>query len=274
MRPDAYRRFTESLRERLAADPRVLGLVALGSMAEQGTAPDAWSDHDFFVITRPGDQESFRSDLSWLPDADALAFHYGETAHGVKALYADGHLLEFAVFDPEEMRVARVNRYRVLLDRERIEERLAELAAESARGSGTARSADRYLLGQFLTALLVGVGRDARGERLAGQHLVRGAALPPLLALLAKHVRPGREAALDDLDSLRRFETAYPSLGAEIHRALEERPARTASLLLRLAERELEGRLFEGAGEAIAVVRRRVEYAGQRGIAEEPPPGS
>jgi len=41
MRPGDYRRFTDALRERAADNPRVLGLVALGSMAEQGTAPDA-----------------------------------------------------------------------------------------------------------------------------------------------------------------------------------------------------------------------------------------
>jgi hypothetical protein len=230
-------------------------------MAERGTIPDAWSDHDFFVIVTPGEQERFRRDLSWLPHPETIAFHYRETAHGVKALYADGHLLEFAVFDPEELRLARVNRYRVLLDRERIEERLAELAAESARGSAESRADDRFLVGQFLTALLVGVGRDARGERLAGQQLVRSAAIQHLLALLSKHVPAEHAAALDDLDPLRRFETAYPGLGTEIHHALEVPPARGALLLLRVAERELKAGLPEDAAGAIGIVRRRVESA-------------
>lgn len=267
MRPGDYRRFTETLRERVAGDPSVLGLVALGSMAEQGTAPDAWSDHDFFLIVRPGEQERFRRDLSWLPHAETVAFHYRETAHGIKALYADGHLLEFAVFDPEELGVARVNRYRVLLDRERIEERMAALAVESARGSAEARADDRYLVGQLLTALLVGVGRDARGERLAGQQLLRGAAVQHLLALLSKHAPAERAAALDDLDPLRRFETAYPRLGAEIHRALEAPPARGALLLLRVAEREMKAVLPEDAARAIEIVRRRIEGAREDALA-------
>ena len=50
--PDAYAAFTEALRARLEADPRVVGLVALGSMARRDYEPDRWSDHDFFVITR------------------------------------------------------------------------------------------------------------------------------------------------------------------------------------------------------------------------------
>ncbi len=63
-----YRTFTATLTETLAVDGRVVGLIALGSMAEQDYPPDRWSDHDFFVITEPGAQEAFRADLSWLPD--------------------------------------------------------------------------------------------------------------------------------------------------------------------------------------------------------------
>ena len=62
MRIDAFRVFKDELVERLAGDERVLGLVFVGSAAERDYAPDEWSDHDFFVITRPGDQEAFRTD--------------------------------------------------------------------------------------------------------------------------------------------------------------------------------------------------------------------
>src|SRR5207237_5609069 len=112
----AYDRFSERLHQRLAADERVLGLVALGSMSGE-PAPDEWSDHDFFVITRAGEQERMRTDLSWLADAGQIVLSYRETAHGVKVLYRNAHLLEFAVFDLEELSLARVNRYRTLLDR-------------------------------------------------------------------------------------------------------------------------------------------------------------
>src|SRR3954449_2304508 len=103
MDAQAYEQFTRRLLDNLTADERVLGLVALGSMAARDYIPDAWSDHDFFMITKPRDQESFRTDLSWLPDAEQVAFYFRETAHGLKAIYADGHLIEFAVFDLAEL---------------------------------------------------------------------------------------------------------------------------------------------------------------------------
>lgn len=64
MQLDDYRSFTAALTLSLANDPRVLGLIALGSMAEQDYLPDQWSDHDFFVVTVPGQQEAFRKEVS------------------------------------------------------------------------------------------------------------------------------------------------------------------------------------------------------------------
>ena len=112
-----YNRFTEELRLKLAGDDRVLALIALGSMAQQDYQPDEWSDHDFFVITIQGVQEDMRRDLSWLPHAAEIIFHFRETEHGLKVLYRGGHLLEFAVFNEDELQLARIRRYRVLLDK-------------------------------------------------------------------------------------------------------------------------------------------------------------
>lgn len=257
MTPEAFREFTQALRAGLEVDPRVVGLVALGSMAGRSTEPDRWSDHDFFVMTVPGAQESFRTDLSWLPHSERIVFSYRETAHGVKALHDDGHLVEFAVFDLGELAVARVNRYRVLLDRANIESRLAELAATTAKAS-EARADAGWLIGQFLTSLLVAVGRFARGEHASARALVVSQAARPLLVLLARHVPSDRRGVLDDLDPLRRFEFAYPDLGRELDVLLRLETPAAALGLLDLARRELEGRMPGFPSRASEIVRRRV----------------
>jgi hypothetical protein len=77
-------------------------------MADRDYAPDEWSDHDFFVITPPGGQEALREDLSWLPRADRVALSFRETGHGLVVLYDDGHLLEFAVFELDELALAAI----------------------------------------------------------------------------------------------------------------------------------------------------------------------
>ncbi|HUJ25351.1 MAG TPA: hypothetical protein VLW85_04985 [Myxococcales bacterium] len=220
---ESYQRLTDRLRASLENDGRVLGLVALGSMSGAPPGPDAFSDHDFFVVTRPGEQERMRTDLSWLPDAQQIAFAYRETAHGVSAITASGHLLEFAVFDLDELQLARVNRYRTLLDRGGVDERMRALRERTA---AERREPDRaWLWGQFFTALLVGAGRFRRGERLSGRALLLKAATQ--LAQLAG-------AGGDSLDPLRRVEARLPGLDAAFERPVPEGAAHLLAIASRL----------------------------------------
>lgn len=231
----AYEAFTGRLRERLSSEPDVVGLVALGSMSGQPPLPDRFSDHDFFVVVPPGAQERFRGDLSWLPDAGDVVFSFRETAHGLKAFWADGHLAEFAVFSPDELALARVNRYRVLLDRGGIEERMARCREATAEQARSAPADERWSAGMLLGALVVGAGRWARGERLDGHLLVRSAGLGHLVALLRRPVSPERSAPFDDLDPFRRLEQALPREAARLEEALALPVPAAARALLAIA---------------------------------------
>jgi len=237
VRRPVFDEFTQELRRRLEPDPRVLGLVALGSMSGEPPEPDEWSDHDFFVVTRPGEQERMRSEVSWLPRADEIVLAFRETAHGVKALYRDAHLLEFAVFDPDELGLARVNRYRVLFDRADIEARMGALRDRTAR---ELRPPDaRWLQGQFLTGLLIAADRHRRGERISARARLQAAAAD--LVQLARQQLPARPGNVpDSLDPLRRVEAALPQFSAALDEALLLSLPAAALRMLALA-RELPG---------------------------------
>jgi hypothetical protein len=234
MQREEYHRFTQELAARLQPDPRVIGLVALGSMSGEPPPPDRWSDHDFFVVTQPGEQERMRNDLSWLPRAGDVVLAFRETEHGVKALYGDAHLLEFAVFDPEELQLARVNRYRVLFDRADVEPRMRALRERTAR---EIRAPDaRWLRGQFLTALLIAANRYRRGECLSGRARLQEAA-GHLVQLVSGSAAPSREGAPDSLDPLRRVEIAYRELAVGLDAALALAPPAAALRMLALARK-------------------------------------
>jgi hypothetical protein len=231
----AHRAFTEAVRTRLSDDADVLGLVGLGSTSGQPPEPDAFSDHDLFVVTRPGAQERFRTDLGWLPDTEGpVALALRETAHGVKVLFASGHLVEFAAFEPDELSLARVNRYAVLLDRGDVAARLARVREATATAGAARRPDERWHAGQLLTTLVIGAGRAARGERLSGHQLVRVAALGHLVTLLRAGLAGPEAEALDDLDPFRRLERALPEAAAAIDEALARPVIETARGLLAL----------------------------------------
>ena len=161
MKIEAYQQYIDDLQESLELREDVLGLVLLGSTSNQSHPPDEYSDHDFFVVTRTGQQEHYRQDLSWLPDSESIVFWYRETDHAVKVLYESGHLLECAVFDPEELKIAKVNDYRVVFDKANL-----QAIVESTHYPEHPTLADRFLWGQLLGHLVVGYGRLQRGEAL------------------------------------------------------------------------------------------------------------
>lgn len=254
MNSEEYQKFTLDLQNRLKQDPRVLGLIAVGSMSERDYSPDRWSDHDFFVVVSSGSQEHFRTNLSWLPNPGSIVFHFRETAHGLKVLYRSGHLLEFAIFDPNELHLAKVNRYRVLLDRDSIENHMQQVVLETRRWDEASASDDLFHFGQFLTNILVGFGRYQRGEKLSGQQFVKNSAFRHLTILLTRHLPSADKSVLDNIDPFRRIEIAYPKIARELNELCNlDVPAAALGLLL-LTDRELKSWFPVSFGDALEVV--------------------
>ncbi|MEZ4590609.1 MAG: hypothetical protein R3D55_05620 [Chloroflexota bacterium] len=124
------------------------------------------------MITIHGVQEDMRRDLSWLPRQADLVFHFRETEHGVKALYRGGHLLEFAVFNEDELQMARLNRYRVLLDKAGLAPAWLNWQWQPRILWFTAVPTHKRFA-EFLMNIFVGVGRQARGEALSARQFIK-----------------------------------------------------------------------------------------------------
>lgn len=256
MKPEMYTQFIEQLTHNLEADRRVWGLVACGSMAGTQHQPDEWSDHDFMVIVEPGAAEDFRNHLAWLPDAGEIVLVFRETQHAVKVVYPSGHLLEAAVFEPDEFPIVSLNAYRVLLDRADIAVEAARIQTQTTQRVQNGQHDDRHRFGQTLTNLLVGAGRYARGEKLSGHTFIKYYALGNLLPLLVKYGDTERRDIVDNLDVMRRFEFAFPAWGAELNAILLLEPPEAARQLLDLADRLLRDHLHDYPAAAVETIRR------------------
>lgn len=202
------------------ADADVLGLVLLGSTAETFRV-DEWSDHDFFWVVKNGEGERYRNDLSWIPDIESAVLHPRETAHGLKVVFTDGRVLEFAVFEDSELELAGLNAYAVPVDKTNIAERCAALAKKSADQPAFDWAKEFEL---FLSLILIGVGRARRGEVLIAGQFIRSYVLNHLLGLIrsAHAPVPGTEGKQDNLNRFRRFEVQYPSLSRRIENAMQK----------------------------------------------------
>jgi hypothetical protein len=196
------------------SDPNIIGLVFAGSAADTSRV-DEYSDQDFFLIVKNGLGEQYRNDLSWLPEFKEIAISPRETAHGLKVVYGNGDLLEFAVFEDSELELSAANDYSVPVDKQDITERMGKIARRSVK-EPIRRDVE---WGLFLSLILIGVGRARRGEVIAAEQHVKSYALDKAL-LLIRDAKPVDNPRLDTFNSYRRFEFDYPEVGSAIRGAM------------------------------------------------------
>lgn len=228
-----FKKYSESLTNSCIQHPKIIGLVLVGSTAETERV-DEWSDHDFFVITETGDQEPLRKDLSWLPDSDSIAFWFRETEHGLKVVYKSGEILEFAIFDCDELQGCTVNHHRLAYGNDDVKD---ALSVATNRLPEVVVGDDLADFRHFLSVLVIQVGRARRGELLTAGQGIRGTATTALLKVFTRQLP--HDARLDKLDVTRRFEFAHPKIGKIVAKALAQEPEPAAKELLEISEQYL-----------------------------------
>jgi hypothetical protein len=255
---EIFEQFSDDLKQSLESRPEVIGLVLVGSTADLSRV-DQWSDHDFFVITKEGQAENMRQDLSWLPNHESIVLRPRETDHGLKVLYADGHVLEFAIFNDSELELCSANAYSVSLDRADIAARMAAIEFRSRP-----KSIDPLVEFELLLAsLLIGVGRTRRGEELIASQHVRSYCVNHAIALIRAWQQPARgtESQEDNLNRFRRFEFQYPAIGRELNELQKLDVEQSARGLLELVLRAGSEKLSQRQRDQAALIRRLLNWS-------------
>jgi hypothetical protein len=251
-----FQDFREQLKVNVENDDRVIGLVFLGSAADLSRV-DEWSDHDFFLFVAPGTGEEFRQNLSWLPNNLQILLSPRETEHGLKVVYNDGHLLEFAVFD-DELELYGVNAFEVVLDRGGVQERI-EKAAERSQSKPKNFETEFEI---FLAQILIGIGRARRGEVLSAGQFIRNFAPAKAMGLINEICTPqsGSEGTLDNQNASRRFEARFPEIARELEAAQQLDLESSGLALLEVTTRSLSSRLNSKNQASISGIKKRLEW--------------
>ena len=254
---EKFLEYSAELSSKLIERDDVIGLVFVGSAAETSRV-DEWSDHDFFVVTKNGLAEGFRQDLTWLPRHEEIAISPRETEHGLKVVYLNGQVLEFAIFNDAELELVTVNSYSVAFDKTNIAEQMAAIA--STPRSHQFNADIEFQL--FLAQILIGVGRARRGELLSAGQFINSFAVNHALGLIRSWLVPvaGRESDEDDLNRFRRVEFQYPEISRALNiiQQMDVEPA--AKELLRTIKLHGGDRLSERQQSQIKVITDRLDW--------------
>lgn len=206
-----------------------LAFLALGSVGKETSRIDEFSDLDFFVICKPDKKDRFIHHVDWLTAVKPAAFFFQNTRDGLKFIYEDGILCEFAIFTEEEFSSAQYSEGRFLWKAPSFH------AVETTvrKKPLYLTSSEDYLLGEAITNLYVGMGRYLRGEKLSAFSFVQNYAFHHVLTLIAlKH--PSEKPFEDVFNLERRFETRFGAYAQDLSKMMQgyERTPESAEAIL------------------------------------------
>jgi hypothetical protein len=250
-----FDRFTAELLASVSSLPGAIGLVMTGSAVDRSRL-DEWSDHDFIVVTAR-DAADLRERVDWLPRRERLVLVSAVPGEGFRAVYDDGHVLEFDVAPIAQVATWQANNFEVILDRGGIAEVMAAIAAKR---KPTVSIDAEHEIRQFLALILIGVGRARRGETLIAGAAVRNAAVAHLVNAWQDRMPARAPELADNLDNWRRFEFIYPQDGPALSGAVAQDVEPAARGLLDIAERLLAPGWPGWPTDAVAAVRRRLDW--------------
>jgi lincosamide nucleotidyltransferase B/F len=202
----------DEIGQSLAQSGHALALIGLGSVGEELHRLDEYSDLDFFTIVEPGHKSRYIDNLDWLSNLAPIAYHFLNSPDGYKLLFADGIFCEFAVFELQELQGIPFAPGRIVWKREDAPETIHRPAKEPVRSS---KRPQEFLIGEAVTNLYVGMGRDKRGEKLSATRFIQGYAVDRLVEL-AETIEPEQNVTRDIFVNERRFEARHPITAREL----------------------------------------------------------
>ncbi len=236
---------TQRLLGRLDAIGRALeatsfgvALLGLGSVGTETHRLDAYSDLDFFAIVQPGYKHALLDTLDWLAAVHPIAFAFRNTGDGYKVLFADGIFCEFGVFEAAELPGIAFTAGRIVWKAPEVGDAIAIPARTTAEGQPRSRD---WLVGEALTNLYVGLGRNRRGERLSASRFIQGYAVDRVVELAAL-LDVEQPASRDRFAPERRFEQRFPRLVPYLPRFMQgyDRNVESAREILHFLEQHVE----------------------------------
>jgi lincosamide nucleotidyltransferase B/F len=190
-----------------------VALIGLGSVGTELDRVDEYSDLDFFVIVAEGYKKPFSENLGWLSEICPIAYCFQNSADGYKLLFADGVFCEFAVFEQPELAQVPFAAGRVVWKRPDVDEAIA--IPHSGERPPRVPATTEWLVGEALTNLYVGLGRDRRGEKLSASRFIQGYAVDRIMDL-AERIWPEQPAWKDQFSNERRIEQRFPELAKQL----------------------------------------------------------
>ncbi len=202
----------QSIAVGIASWPDSLALLGLGSAGMDVNRLDDYSDLDFFVIVRSGTKQNYLNDLSWLERHSVIVYYFKNTEDGYKALYEDGVFLEFAVFEPDELKTIPYPPGKVIWASPECDQSLANPQIDLPQPKNVDKD---WAVNEALSLLYIGLSRFLRGEKLSAFRFVQVYAVDRIIEL-SQFLAEENPVDPDPFVFDRRFEQRFPEFATAL----------------------------------------------------------
>lgn len=196
---------------------QALLLLGVGSVGAELNRLDAYSDLDFFVITKPGCASRFIDHLDWLNQVCPLSYQFRNADVGWKIMFEDGIYGEFAIFNEDELQEIPCYGGRIVWCRPEYKPQIPTLDQPSPIKRPEAMD---FPLNEAITNIYVGLCRYARGEKMSAKTFIESYAVGQIIATLHLHSQE-LPCDIDPYSSDRRVEARFPAFSAHLGEMLQ-----------------------------------------------------
>lgn len=212
----------EQIRDFIARQDQALAIISPSGHEKHCSIKDNDCDICLILLVKstPNDTEAhdkdLHKDIHWLADIQHIAYEFKRSPGHFRFLFSDGLFCDFTVLDENELDLSSLQNGEILWQKDACPAQLnAALSSSEVQGSHNSvikHEESCWLLGEFLTNLLIGLRRYSKGDKLSAFYLIQHNALTQLLELVDKWEAKDGTGEASTVRTDGSFETNYPQL--------------------------------------------------------------
>ena len=206
--------------EIIAMQPQAMAIISPHECTKSTSIKDNDCDICLVVLVENGSEAELLKDTRWLADIQHIAYEFKRSPGHFRFLFSDGVFCDFTVLEEQNLELDKLAACQVLWQKETTSTPLVS-HVEFLQNDRTINKHEEscWLLGEFLTNLLIGLRRYSKGDKLSAFYLIQHNALSQLLELVGKWENGPKRVAANDANGNsafgsdeESFESSYPQL--------------------------------------------------------------
>lgn len=180
----------EQINETISAQPQTLAIIRPQENDNPCSIKENDCDIRLVVLVATGSEEKLLRDIRWLADIQHIAYEFKRSPGHFRFLFSDGLFCDFTVAEEQKLDISDLSHGQILWQKDKTKTDYKDVInitqIKHSKSPITKHEESCWLLGEFLTNLLIGLRRYSKGDKLSAFYIIQHHALSQLLELVDK----------------------------------------------------------------------------------------